>query len=77
MIEKCGAELGVMLATSLHAVTDDVRDMLVPINKKWPIKNCWRLAAYPAAKNACRITFEYVMLDVINDQKQTRENSAV
>ena len=70
MIEKCGAELGVMLAISLHAVTDDVRDMLVPINKKWPIKELLAACrAYPAAKNARRITFEYVMLDGINDSE--------
>ena len=70
MIEKCGAELGVMLAISLHAVTDDVRDMLVPINKKWPIKELLAACrAYPAAKNARRITFEYVMLDGVNDSE--------
>ena len=69
-IEKCGAELGVMLAISLHAVTDDVRDMLVPINKKWPIKELLAACrAYPAAKNARRITFEYVMLDGVNDSE--------
>ena len=70
MIEKCGAELGVMLAISLHAVTDDVRDMLVPINKRWPIKELLAACrAYPAAKNARRITFEYVMLDGVNDSE--------
>ena len=70
MIEKCGSELGVMLAISLHAVTDDVRDMLVPINKKWPIKELLAACrAYPAAKNARRITFEYVMLDGVNDSE--------
>ena len=70
MIEKCGAELGVMLAISLHAVTDDVRDKLVPINKKWPIKDLLAACrAYPPAKNARRITFEYVMLDGINDSE--------
>ena len=70
MIEKCGTELGVMLAISLHAVTDDVRDMLVPINKKWPIKELLAACrAYPAAKNARRITFEYVMLDGVNDSE--------
>ena len=70
MIEKCGAELGIMLAISLHAVTDEVRDMLVPINKKWPIKELLAACrAYPAAKNARRITFEYVMLDGVNDSE--------
>tara|TARA_A100001037_G_scaffold304438_1_gene341215 strand:+ start:4821 stop:5954 length:1134 start_codon:yes stop_codon:yes gene_type:complete len=70
MIEKCGAELGVMLAISLHAVTDDVRDKLVPINKKWPIKELLAACrAYPPAQNARRITFEYVMLDGVNDSE--------
>jgi len=70
MIEQCGEELGVMLAISLHAVTDDVRDKLVPINKKYPIEELLRACrAYPAAKNARRITFEYVMLKGINDSE--------
>ena len=70
MIEQCGEELGVMLAISLHAVTDDVRDKLVPINKKYPIAELLRACrAYPAAKNARRITFEYVMLKGINDSE--------
>lgn len=68
MIETCGEDLGVNLAISLHAVNDDLRDMLVPLNKKYPIKElldaCRR---YPAANNARRITFEYVMLKGIND----------
>ena len=63
MIERCGAELGVGLAVSLHAVRDDLRDELVPINRKHPIAElldaCRR---YPGASNARRITFEYVML---------------
>jgi len=68
MIERCGAELGVGLAISLHAVTDELRDEIMPINKKYPLKEL--LAAcrsYPGASNARRITFEYVMLDGIND----------
>jgi 23S rRNA (adenine2503-C2)-methyltransferase len=68
MIEKCGAELGVNLAVSLHAVSDDLRDVIVPINKKYPIETL--LAAcrtYPGSSNARRITFEYVMLRDIND----------
>ena len=70
MIEQCGEELGVMLAISLHAVTDDVRDKLVPINKKYPIAELLRACrAYPPAKNARRITFEYVMLKGINDSE--------
>lgn len=68
MIERCGRELEVNLAISLHAVNDDLRDVLVPINRKHPIKElmdaCRR---YPAATNARRITWEYVMLDGIND----------
>ena len=68
MIRRCGEELGVMLAISLHAVTDELRSHLVPINKKWPIAEL--LAAcrdYPGVSNARRITFEYVMLKGIND----------
>jgi 23S rRNA (adenine2503-C2)-methyltransferase len=68
MIRRVGAELGVKLAISLHAVTDELRDVLVPINKKHPIAEL--LAAcrdYPGAKNARRITFEYVMLKGVND----------
>ena len=69
-IERCGRELGVMLAISLHAVTDEVRDKLVPINRKWPLKELLRACrAYPAAKNARRITFEYVMLKGVNDSE--------
>ena len=68
MIERCGAELGVGLAVSLHAVRDDLRDELVPINRKYPIAAlldaCRR---YPGASNARRITFEYVMLKGVND----------
>jgi 23S rRNA (adenine2503-C2)-methyltransferase len=68
MMRRCGAELGVNLAVSLHAVTDEVRSHLMPINKKYPISEL--LAAcrdYPGAHNARRITFEYVMLKGIND----------
>ena len=68
LIRRCGEELGVGLAVSLHAVQDELRDILVPINKKYPIKEL--LAAcrsYPGSSNARRITFEYVMLDGIND----------
>lgn len=68
MIEKCGAELGVNLAISLHAVRDDLRDELVPLNKKYPIKQLLKACReYPAANNARRITFEYVMLKGVND----------
>ncbi len=68
MIERCGAELGVGLAISLHAVTDELRDRIMPINRKYPLKEL--LAAcrnYPGSSNARRITFEYVMLDGVND----------
>ncbi|WP_372002673.1 23S rRNA (adenine(2503)-C(2))-methyltransferase RlmN [Tistrella mobilis] len=68
MMQRCGEELGVNLAVSLHAVTDDVRDMLVPINRKYPIAELMEACrTYPAASNARRITFEYVMLKGVND----------
>ena len=68
MIERCGQELGVNLAISLHAVTDEVRDRLIPLNKKYPIKDLIQACRdYPAASNARRITFEYVMLKGVND----------
>ena len=68
MIPKTGEEMGVMLAISLHAVTDEMRDVLVPINKKYPIKELMDACrAYPGLSNARRITFEYVMLKGVND----------
>ncbi len=68
MIERCGNELGVNLAISLHAVRDDLRNELVPINKKYPIAQLLDACrAYPAAHNSRRITFEYVMLKDVND----------
>ncbi len=68
MIERCGAELGVNLAISLHAVTDELRDVLVPLNKKYPIAELLAACrAYPSLSNARRITFEYVMLKGVND----------
>lgn len=68
MMHRCGAELGVNLAVSLHAVTDEVRDVLVPLNKKYPIRDLIQACRdYPAATNARRITFEYVMLKGVND----------
>ncbi len=67
-IEPTGREIGVMLAISLHAVRDDLRDILVPINKKWPLKDLLEACRnYPGLSNAKRITFEYVMLRDIND----------
>ncbi len=57
-----------MLAISLHATNNDLRDVLVPINKKWPIEELLEACRnYPGLSNARRITFEYVMLDGIND----------
>jgi 23S rRNA (adenine2503-C2)-methyltransferase len=68
MMHRCGAELGVNLAVSLHAVTDEIRDELMPINKAYPIKELMRACRdYPGATNARRITFEYVMLKGVND----------
>ncbi|MCE2926944.1 MAG: 23S rRNA (adenine(2503)-C(2))-methyltransferase RlmN [Rickettsiales bacterium] len=68
MIKQCGDELGVNLAISLHAVRDELRDELVPLNKKYPIKELLQACReYPAASNTRRITFEYVMLKDVND----------
>ncbi len=70
MMDRCGVELGVGLAVSLHAVTDELRDEIVPLNRKYPIADL--LAAcrrYPGASNARRITFEYVMLRGVNDSE--------
>jgi len=68
MIERCGKELGVNLAISLHAVSDELRDKLVPLNKKYPLAELLAACrAYPTASNARRITFEYVMLKGVND----------
>lgn len=67
-IERLGREVGPMLAISLHAVRDDLRDVLVPINKKYPIAELMEACrTYPPASNAKRITFEYVMLKGVND----------
>jgi 23S rRNA (adenine2503-C2)-methyltransferase len=68
LIRRVGEELGVKLAVSLHAATDELRDALVPINKKYPITELLRACRdYPGADNARRITFEYVMLKGVND----------
>jgi 23S rRNA (adenine2503-C2)-methyltransferase len=67
-IPRWGEEAGTMLAISLHAVRDELRDTLVPINRKWPIKDLLDACrAYPGLSNAKRITFEYVMLKGVND----------
>lgn len=68
MIAKCGEELGVNLAISLHATTNDLRNILVPLNKKYPLEELLdACAAYPGAGHMRRITFEYVMLKGVND----------
>lgn len=68
LIERCGHELGVNLAISLHAVTNELRDVLVPINKKFPLERLLQACRdYPPGGNARRITFEYVMLKDVND----------
>lgn len=70
-IQKTGEDIGCMLAISLHAVNDDLRDELVPINKKYPLKELLDACrAYPGLSNAKRITFEYVMLKGVNDSLQ-------
>ncbi|EFO33397.1 radical SAM enzyme, Cfr family [Roseibium sp. TrichSKD4] len=67
-IARTGDEIGCMLAISLHAVRDDLRDVLVPINKKWSLEKLLDTCrAYPGLSNAKRITFEYVMLKGVND----------
>lgn len=67
-IQRTGAEIGCMLAVSLHAVHDDLRDELVPLNRKYPISELLEACRnYPGVSNAKRITFEYVMLKGVND----------
>jgi 23S rRNA (adenine2503-C2)-methyltransferase len=67
-IIRTGEEIGVMLAISLHAVRDELRNELVPLNRKYPIAELLQACRdYPAASNARRITFEYVMLKGVND----------
>ena len=68
MIARAGSEIGSSLAISLHAVTDEIRDQIVPINKKYPLAELLEACrTYPGASNARRITFEYVMLKGVND----------
>ncbi len=67
-IARCAEEIGCLLAVSFHATTDDVRDRLVPINRRWNIRTLLTaLRDYPRLSNSERITFEYVMLDGVND----------
>ena len=75
-IFRTGEEIGVMLAISLHATNDDLRDLLVPINKKYPLKELIAACrAYPGLSNAKRITFEYVMLKDVNDSNRGRQGA--
>jgi 23S rRNA (adenine2503-C2)-methyltransferase len=70
-IAKTAEEIGCLLAVSFHATTDEVRDQLVPINRKWNIEALLKtLRAYPKLSNSERITFEYVMLKDINDSDE-------
>jgi 23S rRNA (adenine2503-C2)-methyltransferase len=70
-IARTATEIGCLLAVSFHATTDEVRDVLVPINKKWNIQTLLAaLKEYPNLSNSERITFEYVMLDGVNDTKE-------
>ncbi len=71
MMAKCGEEIGVNLAVSLHAVSKEVRDEIVPINRKYGLEELLQACAdYPGASNARRITFEYVMLKDKNDSDE-------
>ena len=70
-IIRCGADLGVNLAISLHAVRDELRNELVPINRKYPLAELIEACRnYPGLSNARRITWEYVMLDGVNDSDE-------
>jgi 23S rRNA (adenine2503-C2)-methyltransferase len=70
-IARAGEEIGTSLAISLHGTTDEIRNKLVPLNKKYPIAELMNAcASYPGASNARRITFEYVMLKGINDTRE-------
>ncbi|WP_353858454.1 23S rRNA (adenine(2503)-C(2))-methyltransferase RlmN [Azospirillum formosense] len=67
-MKRCGEELNVNLAVSLHAVTDELRDLIMPINRKYPLRELMDACRnYPGLNNARRITFEYVMLKGVND----------
>jgi len=70
-IAKCAEEIGCLMAVSFHATTDEVRDKLVPINKRWNIETLLNaLREYPRLSNSERITFEYVMLKDVNDSDE-------
>ncbi len=69
-MDRCGRELDVNLAVSLHATSDETRDWIMPINKKYPLKQLLDACRnYPGTHNARRITFEYVMLKGVNDSE--------
>jgi 23S rRNA (adenine2503-C2)-methyltransferase len=71
MMARAGEEIGVNLAVSLHAITKEVRDEIVPLNRKYGIEELLQACAdYPGANNARRITFEYVMLKDKNDRDE-------
>jgi 23S rRNA (adenine2503-C2)-methyltransferase len=71
LIGRVGEELGVNLAISLHAVTDDLRNQIVPLNRKYPLQALLEACrTYPTLSNARRITFEYVMLKDVNDRDE-------
>ncbi|MGI9367413.1 MAG: 23S rRNA (adenine(2503)-C(2))-methyltransferase RlmN [Ruegeria sp.] len=70
-IARAATEIGCLLAISFHATTDEIRDTLVPINKRWNIEELLQaLASYPNVSNSERITFEYVMLEGVNDSDE-------
>jgi 23S rRNA (adenine2503-C2)-methyltransferase len=78
MMRRCGEELGVNLAVSLHAPSDRVRDEIVPLNRKYPIAELLQACRdYPGVHNARRITFEYVMLKGVNDSEADARDLAV
>jgi len=70
-MQRCGEEIGVNLAVSLHAVNKEVRDEIVPLNRKYGLEELLQACAdYPGASNARRITFEYIMLKDKNDSDE-------
>jgi 23S rRNA (adenine2503-C2)-methyltransferase len=71
MIPELGERTGTMLAISLHATNDSLRDVLVPLNKKYPLDQLMAaIRAYPGLGNAKRVTFEFVMLRGVNDSRE-------
>lgn len=71
MMDKCATEIGVNLAVSLHAVTNELRNVIVPLNKKYPIELLMEACKrYTKLSNTKKITFEYVMLDGVNDSDE-------